>query len=54
MFVLSPSRVDLDSQKSIVDELSNMHIWEGEEQWRRLTDKVITIEQAYAVMTIQA
>ena len=35
-----------------------MHIWEGisvrEEQWRRVTDKVITIEQAYAVTTIQA
>ena len=30
--------------------LTNMHIWEGvsvgEEQWRRVTDKVITIEQA--------
>ena len=35
-----------------------MHIWEGVsvrvEQWRRVTDKVITIEQAYAVTTIQA
>ena len=30
--------------------LTNMHIWEGvsvgEEQWRRVTDKVITIEHA--------
>ena len=38
--------------------LSIMHIWEGvsvrAEQWRCVTDKVITIEQAYAVTTIQA
>ena len=34
-----------------------MHIWGvsvREEQWRRVTDKVITIEQAFAVTTIQA
>ena len=39
-----------------------MHIWEGlyvrtllcTEQWRCVTDKVITIEKAYVVMTIQA
>ena len=38
-----------------------MHIWEGisvralcTEQWRCVTDKVITIEQAYVVTTIQA
>ena len=35
-----------------------MHIWEGvsvrAKQWRCVTDKVITIEQAYAVTTIQA
>ena len=38
--------------------LSNMHKWEGvsvrEEQSRCVADKVITIEQAYAVTTIQA
>ena len=35
-----------------------MHIWEGvsvrAEQWRRVVDQVITIEQADAVSTIQA
>ena len=35
-----------------------MHIWQGvsvrAEQWRRVTDKVIIIEQAYAVTIIQA
>ena len=38
-----------------------MYIWKGlsvralcAEQWRCLTDKVITIEQAYVVTTIQA
>ena len=38
-----------------------MHIWEGgsvralcAEQWRCVNDKVITIEQAYVGMTIQA
>ena len=53
----SQSRVNLDSQKSR-RLWSNMHIWEGvsvrAEQWRRVTDKVITIEQAYAVTTIHA
>ena len=38
-----------------------MHIWQGlsvkalcAEQWRRVTDKVITIEHAYVVRTIHA
>ena len=35
-----------------------MHQWEGvsvrAEQWRHVTDKVITNEEVYAVTTIQA
>ena len=55
------SRSRQSEKQPIVDELAlieHAHIWEGvsvrEEQWRRVTDKVITIEQAYAVTTIQA
>ena len=46
------SRSRQSEKQQIADELglSNMHIWEGvsvrEEQWRRVTDKMITIEQA--------
>ena len=55
------SRSRQSEKQPIVDELAlieHAHIWEGvsvrEEQWRRVTDKVITIEQAYDVTTIQA
>ena len=43
MYIYSLSRIDLDSHKRSEDT-----------QWRCVTDKVITIEQAYVVKTIQA